>query len=376
MIAKRARNDATSINDKGPGTNVSSLVQKCNADNQWVTDQNCTNQNMSCDPNTTTCAEQCVEGTGRCNDDGSFDLCVNRAWQKKAECGSRQNCISEPAGVALMGCNCNENDKICDAEKDSILVCRKKQDGFGPNQKEYMALEASESCGKGNCVDSDNKPANAYCKCTPGSFRCVANKDKKDRENVEYCKAGMWVTSQECGDNHTCDASLGTCNTQCSAANAGAMVCAGWDLLYCPNPNSADFDGKYVKKESCTDGCYMNVQIGNSASCNYGGLERCSKDRQAIEKKSFKPGGSWDRNECGKSEKCQWVEVKVAGVPNIDAKVFKPECKAFKCEEHAMGCSKDGQFVEMCINNTMTTVGTCGKSAQCKEGKCISTIKQ
>lgn len=361
--------------DKGPGTNVSSIVQKCNTDNQWVTDKNCTDINMSCDPNTTTCAEQCVEGTGRCNDDGSFDLCVNKAWQKKAECGSKKNCISEPAGMALMGCNCNKDDKVCDAEKDSILVCRKKQEGIGQNKKEYMVLEASDSCGKGNCVDSDAKPANAYCKCTTGSFRCVANKDKKDRENVEYCKAGRWVTSQECGDNHTCDASLGTCNTQCTTDNAGAMVCAGWDLLQCPNPNSADFDGKYVKKESCTDGCYMNVQIGNSAvaMCNsVAGFERCSEDRQAIEKKSFKHGGSWDRKECGKSEKCQWVED--SGV--LGAKVFKPECKAFECEEHAMGCSKDGQYVEMCINNTMQTVGSCGQSAQCDKGKCISTIKQ
>lgn len=361
--------------DKGPGTNVSSIVQKCNTDNQWVTDKNCTDINMSCDPNTTTCAEQCVEGTGRCNDDGSFDLCVNKAWQKKAECGSKKNCISESAGMALMGCNCNKDDKVCDAEKDSILVCRKKQEGIGQNKKEYMVLEASDSCGKGNCVDSDAKPANAYCKCTTGSFRCVANKDKKDRENVEYCKAGRWVTSQECGDNHTCDASLGTCNTQCTTDNAGAMVCAGWDLLQCPNPNSADFDGKYVKKESCTDGCYMNVQIGNSAvaMCNsVAGFERCSEDRQAIEKKSFKHGGSWDRKECGKSEKCQWVED--SGV--LGAKVFKPECKAFECEEHAMGCSKDGQYVEMCINNTMQTVGSCGQSAQCDKGKCISTIKQ
>ena len=361
--------------DKGPGTNVSSIVQKCNTDNQWVTDQNCTQQNMSCDPNTTTCAEQCVEGTGRCNDDGSFDLCVNKAWQKKAECGSKKNCISEPAGMALMGCNCNKDDKVCDAEKDSILVCRKKQEGIGQNKKEYMVLEASDSCGKGNCVDSDDKPANAYCKCTTGSFRCVANKDKKDRENVEYCKAGRWVTSQECGDNHTCDASLGTCNTQCTTDNAGAMVCAGWDLLQCPNPNSADFDGKYVKKESCTDGCYMNVQIGNSAvaMCNsVAGFERCSEDRQAIEKKSFKHGGSWERSECGKSQKCQWVED--SGV--LGAKVFKPECKAFECEEHAMGCSKDGQYVEMCINNTMQTVGSCGQSAQCDKGKCISTIKK
>lgn len=361
--------------DKGPGTNVSSIVQKCNTDNQWVTDQNCTKQNMSCDPNTTTCAEQCVEGTGRCNDDGSFDLCVNKAWQKKAECGSKKNCISEPAGMALMGCNCNKDDKVCDAEKDSILVCRKKQEGIGQNKKEYMVLEASDSCGKGNCVDSDAKPANAYCKCTTGSFRCVANKDKKDRENVEYCKAGRWVTSQECGDNHTCDASLGTCNTQCTTDNAGAMVCAGWDLLQCPNPNSADFDGKYVKKESCTDGCYMNVQIGNSAvaMCNsVAGFERCSEDRQAIEKKSFKHGGSWDRKECGKSEKCQWVEN--TGV--LGAKVFKPECKAFECEEHTMGCSKDGQYVEMCINNTMQTVGSCGQSAQCDKGKCISMIKK
>ena len=361
--------------DKGPGTNVSSIVQKCNTDNQWVTDQNCTRQNMSCDPNTTTCAEQCVEGTGRCNDDGSFDLCVNKAWQKKAECGSKQNCISESAGMALMGCNCNKDDKVCDAEKDSILVCRKKQEGIGQNKKEYMVLEASDSCGKGNCVDSDDKPANAYCKCTTGSFRCVANKDKKDRENVEYCKAGRWVTSQECGDNHTCDASLGTCNTQCTTDNAGAMVCAGWDLLQCPNPNSADFDGKYVKKESCTDGCYMNVQIGNSAvaMCNsVAGFERCSEDRQAIEKKSFKHGGSWERSECGKSQKCQWVEA--SGV--LGAKVFKPECKAFECEEHAMGCSKDGQYVEMCINNTMQTVGSCGQSAQCDKGKCISTIKK
>ena len=361
--------------DKGPGTNVSSIVQKCNTDNQWVTDQNCTKDNKSCDPNTTTCAKQCVEGTGRCNDDGSFDLCVNKAWQKKAECGSKKNCISEPAGMALMGCNCNKDDKVCDAEKDSILVCRKKQEGIGQNKKEYMVLEASDSCGKGNCVDSDDKPANAYCKCTTGSFRCVANKDKKDRENVEYCKAGRWVTSQECGDNHTCDASLGTCNTQCTTDNAGAMVCAGWDLLQCPNPNSADFDGKYVKKESCTDGCYMNVQIGNSAvaMCNsVAGFERCSKDRQAIEKKSFKHGGSWERSECGKSEKCQWVEN--TGVPG--AIVFKPECKAFECEEHAMGCSKDGQYVEMCINNTMQTVGSCGQSAQCDKGKCISTIKK
>lgn len=361
--------------DKGPGTNVSSIVQKCNTDNQWVTDQNCTQQNMSCDPNTTTCAEQCVEGTGRCNDDGSFDLCVNKAWQKKAECGSKKNCISEPAGMALMGCNCHKDDKVCDAEKDSILVCRKKQEGIGQNKKEYMVLEASDSCGKGNCVDSDDKPANAYCKCTTGSFRCVANKDKKDRENVEYCKAGRWVTSQECGDNHTCDASLGTCNTQCTTDNAGAMVCAGWDLLQCPNPNSADFDGKYVKKESCTDGCYMNVQIGNSAvaMCNsVAGFERCSEDRQAIEKISMKLGGSWERSECGKSQKCQWVEA--SGV--LGAKVFKPECKAFECEEHAMGCSKDGQYVEMCINNTMQTVGSCGQSAQCDKGKCISTIKK
>lgn len=361
--------------DKGPGTNVSSIVQKCNTDNQWVTDQNCTQQNKSCDPNTTTCAEQCVEGTGRCNADGSFDLCVNKAWQKKAECGSKQNCISEPAGMALMGCNCHKDDKVCDAEKDSILVCKKDQDWVKPNKKiEYMVLEASDSCGKGNCVDSDDKPANAYCKCTTGSFRCVANKDKKDRENVEYCKAGRWVTSQECGDNHTCDASLGTCNTQCTTDNAGAMVCAGWDLLQCPNPNSADFDGKYVKKESCTDGCYR-MQIGNSAvaMCNsVAGFERCSEDRQAIEKKSFKHGGSWERSECGKSQKCQWVED--SGV--LGAKVFKPECKAFECEEHAMGCSKDGQYVEMCINNTMQTVGSCGQSAQCDKGKCISTIKK
>lgn len=362
--------------DKGPGTNVSSIVQKCNTDNQWVTDQNCTQKDKSCDPNTTTCAEQCVEGTGRCNPDGSFDLCVNKAWQKKAECGSQKNCISEPAGMALMGCNCNKDDKVCDAEKDSILVCKKDQDWVKPNKKiEYMVLEASDSCGKGKCVDSDAKPANAYCKCTTGSFRCVANKDKKDRENVEYCKAGRWVTSQECGDNHTCDASLGTCNTQCTTDNAGAMVCAGWDLLQCPNPNSADFDGKYVKKESCTDGCYMNVQIGNSAvaMCNsVAGFERCSEDRQAIEKKSFKHGGSWDRKECGKSEKCQWVEN--TGVPG--AIVFKPECKTSECEEHAMGCSKDGQYVEMCINNTMQTVGSCGQSAQCDKGKCISTIKK
>ena len=363
--------------DKGPGTNVSSIVQKCNTDNQWVTDQNCTQKNMSCDPNTTTCAEQCVEGTGRCNADGSFDLCVNKAWQKKAECGSKKNCISEPAGMALMGCNCNKDDKVCDAEKDSILVCKKDQDWVKPNKKiEYMVLEASDSCGKGNCVDSDDKPANAYCKCTTGSFRCVANKDKKDRENVEYCKAGRWVTSQECGDNHTCDASLGTCNTQCTTDNAGAMVCAGWDLLQCPNPNSADFDGKYVKKESCTDGCYYtNLPIGDSAvaMCNsVAGFERCSEDRQAIEKKSFKHGGSWERSECGKSQKCQWVED--SGV--LGAKVFKPECKAFECEEHAMGCSKDGQYVEMCINNTMQTVGSCGQSAQCDKGKCISTIKK
>lgn len=361
--------------DKGPGTNVSSIVQKCNADNQWVPDQNCTQQNMSCDPNTTTCAEQCVEGTGRCNNDGSFDLCVNKAWQKKAECGSNQNCISESAGMALMGCNCNENDKICDAEKDSILVCKKDQDWVKPNKTiEYMVLEASDSCGKGNCVDAKtegNKVTPAYCKCDMGTYRC-------DGQALQYCRVGQWETYLKCDPSQTCDAELGACNVQCGkvmSSLVNVQVCAGWDLLYCPASDDPSFSGKYEVRKECTSGCMMKISAGmaSEASCIEDNIisipnitQRCSKDGKSIEKKN--KGSQWVLDSsCNANQQCVWAQR---------GPLYKPECVKTVCQEREISCSRDGKTITMCVNNQWEKVGECSDKAICDKGKCISMIKK
>lgn len=361
--------------DKRPGINVSSIVQKCNADNQWVTDQNCTQQNMSCDPNTTTCAEQCVEGTGRCNADGSFDLCVNKAWQKKAECGSNQNCISESAGMALMGCNCNENDKICDAEKDSILVCKKDQDWVKPNKTiEYMVLEASDSCGKGNCVDAKtegNKVTPAYCKCDMGTYRC-------DGQALQYCRVGQWETYLKCDPSQTCDAELGACNVQCGkvmSSLVNVQVCAGWDLLYCPASDDPSFSGKYEVRKECTSGCMMKISAGmaSEASCIEDNIisipnitQRCSKDGKSIEKKN--KGSQWVLDSsCNANQQCVWAQR---------GPLYKPECVKTVCQEREISCSRDGKTITMCVNNQWEKVGECSDKAICDKGKCISMIKK
>lgn len=354
-------------------TATASEIQSCNASNNWAQEEMCA-AGKACDPKTLTCENKCTHGEGRCNDDGSFDICIDGAWSPKAQCGDKNKCRASKEGNAEMGCKCNENEKVCDAAHNEILVCSKLPAVPGPNGLKYMAYETVESCGNNKCVDAKtegNKVTPAYCKCDMGTYRC-------DGQALQYCRVGQWETYLKCDPLQTCDAELGACNVQCGKVTSSLVnvqACAGWDLLYCPASDDPSFSGKYEVRKECTSGCMMKFSAGKAseASCIEDNTisipnitQRCSKDGKSIEKKNNDSQWVLDSS-CKANQQCVWTQRGL---------LYKPECVKTVCQERELSCSKDGKTITMCVNNQWDEVGKCSDKAKCDNGKCISMIKK
>lgn len=372
MCVACKENDKRCNSTQGP--QAKSVVEVCNASNKWVEYQDCTRENKSCDPNTLQCENKCKNGEGRCNADGSFDLCVAGVWKNMAQCG-KNNCSDK----GVMGCKCNDGETKCDADNDKILLCEKHEvmNGVGP-KVQYMTLNERESCGKGICATTtEGELSEAFCKCDHGEYRCI-------NQTLQYCQVNQWMRFKECSKNATCDATLGTCNEQCKRASIDQSdkACSGWDIMHCPASNSASFLGKYEVRKQCTDGCMIMASKGGLSIVTcienisdlpiLGGImqitSRCSADGSSIEQKT-KDGWTAGKT-CNNGTRCQWVENgKVGGV-------YEPKCVVALCSDGEIGCSKDAKTVMACYNNQWDEVGKCSDNAQCKEGKCISMIKK
>ncbi len=358
--------------DKQCSSNNTEL-QHCNADNQWYTHQTCSNSNKTCDPQTKQCAAKCTNGQGRCNEDGSFDYCENGAWKTLAQCGYSSNCVGKADNSTgfTFGCQCQENNTKCDEGKSAVLTCTKVQltagsGGTGSKATYYRFWKVSDTCAaKGLCSDENSAEA-AYCKCpAEHEFKC-------DGKDLKVCLAGKWQPQSKCEDNATCNADMGSCNSQCFQKDA-YDACSGNTILTCKSGGSINASGMYETKKACSDNAHC-TSISKTAACTepmvtgaFKPVYRCSSDLKSVEKyeKSNFPmstEGTWKIDKsCNANQVCM--------IKNDNA-----SCGPKVCDELAVGC-QNNTTIGLCINNAWTTVGDCGENGKCKDGKCISTLK-
>lgn len=377
----QCKTDDTRCASNGGQTNA--IVQKCNLDNEWGVYSNCNASNKTCDPQTLTCIPKCTDGQARCNADGSFDYCSKGTWETLAQCGAQENCVAtaDNSNGYTVGCKCSEDSTECDAENSAVLTCKKtqiKDPASGSNApKHYLSREVSETCAKKGLCSHENAADAAYCKCpNEHEFKCDGNE-------LKVCLTGIWKSQLKCSDEETCNADLGSCNSQCygsmdkgNAFSDTTAQCSGNNVISCVSDGSnVNASGMYEIKETCPSNKYCSGELRACTepvvSGAIMGVYRCASDLKSVEKYEKAPAslkGEWKTEKTCKTN--QICMMKKEGF----SPTLKASCETKICDELAVGCQND-TTIGMCVNNAWTTVGVCGENGKCQDGKCVSTIK-
>ena len=338
-----------------------------------------------CDANAGRCADPCLPGTVRCNNQsGDLEECLDPlvGWQTRADCLSLPLC-----DAANQRCNppvCATGARRCETRGQNPVVTQ-----CAPGREAFNVIK---TCNAGQICDAQNNECDV---CTPNAVRCegdtlVSCDSRGQAESRQACGAGLCSADQR----------------RCLACGPpGSARCTNQQLLVCTQNPQGEFEASEFCETNalcaqtlttcgsglngqacqCNDGACRPGQV----RCNNGQVQRCNAGLTGFDTAATcNPANlcnqlTADCNTCqGSQFSCNNNQLRQCAA---DGRSFSRQNIAVECinnNTQALSCQNNGVVTANCTQGCTPGRGCnqcSGNGATCQNGqvqRCVNGFFQ